>query len=61
MKLMYMAKRVRGDVLLPALWLSTGVKSPTVLDENKLKRVIGYLKRTRERCKVISTDEMYFF
>jgi len=58
MKLMYMAKRVRGDVLLPVLWLSTRVKSPTVSDENKLKRVIGYLKRTRERCKVISTDEI---
>jgi len=58
MKLMYMAKRVRGDVLLPVLWLSTRVKSSTVSDEKKLKRVIGYLKRTRERCKVISTDEI---
>jgi len=51
-----MAKRVRGDVLQPVLWLSTRVKSPTVSDENKLKRDIVYLKRTRERCKVISTD-----
>jgi len=58
MKLMYMAKRMRGDVLLPVLWLSTRVISPTVSDENKLKRVIGYLKRTRERCKVISIDEI---
>jgi len=56
MKLMYMAKRVRGDVLLPVLWLSTKVKFPTTSDEDKLKRVIGYLKRTRNKCKVISIN-----
>jgi len=49
-----MAKRVRGVVLLPVLWLSTKIKSPTTSDEDKLKRVIGYLKRTRNKCKVIS-------
>jgi len=58
MKLMYMAKRVRGDVLLPVLWLSTKVKSPTTSDEDKLKRVIGYLKRTRNKCKVISINKI---
>ena len=58
MKLMYMEKRVRGDVLLPVLWLSTKVKSPTTSDEDKLKRVVGYLKRTRNKCKVISINKI---
>jgi len=58
MKLMYMCMRVRGDALLPVLYLSTKVKSPTTSDENKLKRVVGYLKRTRDRCKVISATEI---
>ena len=58
MKLMYMCKRVRGDALLPVLYLSTRVKSPNTSDENKLKRLVGYLKRTRDRRKVITTTKI---
>ena len=58
MKLMYMCRRVRGDALLPVLYLSTKVKSPNTSDESKLKRVVGYLKRTRDRRKVITATRI---
>ena len=58
MKLMYMCRRVRGEALLPVLYLSTKIKSPNTSDENKLKRVVGYLKRTRDRRKVITTTKI---
>jgi len=58
MKLMYMCRCMRGDALLPVLYLSRNVKSPTVSDDDKLKRVAGYLKRTQDGYKVISTNKI---
>jgi hypothetical protein len=43
-RLMYLAKRVRPDIMLPVVFLSTRVSIATVQDEEKLDRVIGYLK-----------------
>ena len=47
-KLMYLAKRVRPDLLCSVMYLATKVKSPTVQELKKLSRVIKYLNYTRE-------------
>jgi hypothetical protein len=47
-KLLYLAKRVRPDILLPVSFLSTRVQSPDVDDDRKLRRVLKYLNGTRE-------------
>ena len=44
-KLLYVAKRARPDILLPVSFLTTRVKKATIQDNNKLQRVLGYLKR----------------
>jgi hypothetical protein len=43
-KLLYLAKRVRPDILLAISHLASRVNCPNEDDENKLKRVIRYLK-----------------
>jgi len=45
-KLLYLCKRGRPDIALPVHYLCTRVKNPTMQDENKLKRIMGYLKMT---------------
>ena len=47
-KLLYVAKRVRLDIDLAILFLCTRVSKPSIDDETKLKRVLKYLKRTRD-------------
>ncbi len=46
-KLLYLAKRVRPDILTATSFLCTRVKQPTKADQQKLLRVMGYLKRTQ--------------
>jgi len=46
-KLLYLGKRGRPDILLPVQSLCTRVKAPTVEDEKKLERVLGYLQLTK--------------
>jgi hypothetical protein len=46
-KLLYLGKRGRPDILLPVQLLCTRVKAPTVEDEKKLERVLGYLQLTK--------------
>ena len=48
-KLLYLSKRVRPDILLPVSFLCTRVNSPTVEDNEKLNRVLGYLKATKSK------------
>jgi hypothetical protein len=48
-KLLYLAKRVRPDILTAVSFLKTRVKTPTKEDEKKLNRVIGYLTTTPEK------------
>jgi hypothetical protein len=43
-KILYLAKRVRPDILLPTSFLSTRVQCPTDDDRAKLQRVLRYLK-----------------
>ena len=48
MRLMYLAKRVRPDILLPVSFLSTRITRCTADDIKKLDRVLKYLNGTRE-------------
>jgi hypothetical protein len=46
--LLYLGKRGRLDILLPVQFLCTRVRSPIVEDEQKLQRVLGYLKLMKQ-------------
>jgi len=46
-KLLYLAKRVRPDILLAISFLSTRVRCPTEQDMSKLDRVLKYLNGTK--------------
>jgi hypothetical protein len=45
-KLLYLAKRIRPDILLPISFLSTRVQSPDIDDWKKLMRVLKYINGT---------------
>jgi len=45
-KLLFLCKRGRPDIALPVHYLCTRVKNPTVDDEQKLRRFVGYMKLT---------------
>jgi hypothetical protein len=51
-KLLYLGKRGRPDILLPVQFLCTRVKSPTLEDQRKLERFLGYLQLTKSWTKV---------
>jgi hypothetical protein len=46
-KLLYLGKRFRPDILIPAQFLCTRVQAPTKQDVMKLERMLGYLQLTR--------------
>ena len=46
-KLLYLAKRVRPDILTAVAFLTSRVQSPTQEDNKKLERVLKYLNGTR--------------
>jgi len=48
MKLMYLAKRVRYDILVACTFLATRSKEPSVQDMEKLMRVLKYLHATEQ-------------
>jgi hypothetical protein len=55
---MYVATKTRPDVLKEIIHLST-ITQPTIQDQRKLKRVMGYLKRTHyHKITVGSTENM---
>jgi hypothetical protein len=47
-KLLYLAKRVRPDILTAATFLTTRVNNPTTSDWKKFTRVLQYVNGTRE-------------
>jgi hypothetical protein len=53
-RLLYLSKRTRPDIQLPVLYLCTRVKNPTTDDDHKLSKILGYLKMTRNKCRIIS-------
>ena len=56
-KLLYLAKRVRPDVLTAVAFLSTRVNCPDEDDWAKLDRVLKYINGTRELGIVLRPDE----
>jgi len=55
-KLLYLAKRVRPDILLAVSFLTTRVMSPTSDDLSKLRRVLSYLNGCPELGIVLQAD-----
>ena len=47
-KLLYLAKRTRGQILTPVSHLASRVNNPTEDDVNKLNRVLAYLNTTAD-------------
>ena len=54
MKVMYLAKRARPDVLPAVIFLSTRVKAPTVQDWRKLKKLMSFIWRTKEEVMTLN-------
>ena len=52
-QLLYLCKRGRPDVALPTHYLCTKVRDPSYEDYLKLKRVLGYLKSTLDKSRLI--------
>lgn len=48
MKIMYLAKRARPDLLVAISYLSSRVQRPNVQDKRKLWRIINYLRGTKQ-------------
>jgi hypothetical protein len=55
-KLLYLAKRIRADILTATSVLCTRVKKPTVEDRRKLDRIMGYLQGTISKSLVLHCD-----
>jgi len=53
-RLLYLCKRTRPDIQLPVLYLCTRARDPTKEDEQKLMKLLGYLKTTKHRARIIS-------
>jgi hypothetical protein len=47
-KLLYLAKRVRPDILTPVAYLTTRVSNPSFEDWKKMNRVLKYLNSTKD-------------
>eukprot|EP00557_Chaetoceros_sp_GSL56_P005694 CAMPEP_0176500028 /NCGR_PEP_ID=MMETSP0200_2-20121128/13286_1 /TAXON_ID=947934 /ORGANISM="Chaetoceros sp., Strain GSL56" /LENGTH=1532 /DNA_ID=CAMNT_0017898575 /DNA_START=170 /DNA_END=4768 /DNA_ORIENTATION=+ len=56
-QLLYLCKRTRPDIQLATLFLCTRVSEPRESDRIKLHRVLGYLKLTRKKKRIIRCDE----
>ena len=55
--LLYIAIRVRLDILLAVVYLATRVHNTTQEDVDKLSRVLGYLKRYPTRHMILKVDD----
>jgi hypothetical protein len=49
-KLLYAAKRTRPDILTAVTYLCGKVSCPNATDLEKLKHLLGYIKRTKQHC-----------
>jgi histone deacetylase 1/2 len=56
-QLLYLCKRTRPDIQLPTHFLCTRVSEPYESDREKLRRILGYLKLTRKKKRVIKCDK----
>jgi hypothetical protein len=57
MKLLYLAKRVRPDILTAVAFLTTRTRVPTSDDLGKLGRVLRYLNATKEFGMILESDK----
>ena len=57
-KLLYLGKRVRPDILTAVSFLVKRVQKPTVQDKQKLRRVVQYIRKTRDFGIVIQADKI---
>lgn len=57
MKAMFLCKRARPDIMPAICFLSSRVSEPNVDDWNKLLRVLGYLRATRDDVLELSADD----
>lgn len=57
-KLLYLAARVRVDILLEVIYLCTRVQAPTSVDQQKLDRVLKYLNGTRDQKLVLKPEDL---
>jgi len=55
-KLLYLAKKLRIDICMCVAYLCTRIKDPNTDDWKKLIRVLGYIKMTSSKKKVIRQD-----
>jgi hypothetical protein len=59
-KLLYLAKRVRPELLVAVSYLTKRVNDPNKNDMNKLERVIKYLRHTRDKGIVLEPGKQIF-
>ena len=57
MSLMFLAIRTRSDIVKEVTYLSTKVKNPAEQDVDKLRKILNYLKNTKEDCLSITKSE----
>ena len=57
-KILFLCKRARPDVQTPVAFLCTRVKSPDLDDMKKLRRVVCYLRDTKELCLTLEADNL---
>jgi hypothetical protein len=57
-KILFLCKRARPDVQTPIAFLCTRVQHPDVDDYKKLRRVVCYLRGTKELCLTLEADDL---
>jgi hypothetical protein len=58
-KLLYLAKRVRPDIIIIVGFLCTRVKAPLEDDQSKLETLLGYLNKTKHQRIIIKPHGMF--
>jgi hypothetical protein len=58
-KLLFLATRVRPDILLVVNYLTTRVNKFTANDEKKCKRCLKYLRKTKELGLILSVNDLH--
>jgi hypothetical protein len=57
-KLLFLCKRGRPDIQTPIAFLCTRVLKPNDGDYNKLRRVVKYLRGSKEMCLTLESDDL---
>ena len=60
-KLLYLALRVRPDILTTVAFLTTRVKAPTEEDDRKMDRLLRYLKSTKGKGIILTENRAYAY